>query len=368
MPRVEATREGKRWYVGTEPFTWVASSGSDFGDDRYAPGVSRRLDRMEEKGFFSDAEKGVLRVSTPALRQRDQELDGVEAEVIYGILGVSAAYGARSPWSSSAGGASHGEAIEDAEALSAVYEIYNEWIAEFCNSAPSRFAGLACITGTSPEVASRQLRRAADIGLRGAELDVSSMVEPIYHRDWDTLWATAAECGMPISFHTLGLPWRHPKESDRESYRWVGAGLLYTLFQLSGAEFLASIIFSGACDRHPDFRFVLGECGVGWIPYVLHRMDEEYENFSSPIGLSMKPSELWRRQGYSTFQDEALSEEVIGIVGADNIIWGADYPHPDGVWPDSRETVERNLGHLDEATLSKLVYWNAASLYRIPTT
>ena len=82
----------------------------------------------------------------------------------------------------------------------------------------------------------------------------------------------------------------------------------------------------------------------------------------------MKPSELWRRQGYSTFQDEALSEEVIGIVGADNIIWGADYPHPDGVWPDSRETVERNLGHLDEATLSKLVYWNAAGLYRIPTT
>jgi predicted TIM-barrel fold metal-dependent hydrolase len=366
MPRVEETVEGKRWYVGTKPFTWVASSGSDFGDDRYIPGVSQRLDRMEKEGFFSDAEQGLFRVSTPELRLRDQDLDGVAAEVIYGILGMSAAYGARSPWSNSSGGLTTAPGVDDAEALAVVYEIYNEWIAQFCNSKPSRFAGLACLTGTSPDIASRQLRRAADIGLRGAELDVSAAVEPIYHSDWDALWATAAECDMPISFHTLGVPLQQPKESELEKYRWVRAGLMYTLFQLSGAEFLVSIILSGACDRYPDFKFVLGECGVGWIPYVLHRMDEEYENFSSSIGLSMKPSDFWARQGYSTFQDEELSEEVLSLVGVDNIIWGSDYPHPDGIWPDSREIIERSLGHLDEGTLSKLVHDNAERLYRIP--
>ena len=366
MPRVEETAEGRRWYVGTKPFTWVAAGGSDSGDDRYVPGASRRLDRMEETGFFSDGKRGVLRVSTPALRLRDQKIDGVEAEVIYGILGVAAAYGAQTGWSTSGSNVSEGRGVEDPEALSTVYEIYNEWIAEFCKAEPSRFAGLACISGTSPEVASRQLRRAAEIGLRGAELDVSSLAEPVYHRDWDPLWATAAECGMPISFHTLGLPLRQPKKADLEAYRWVRAGVLFTLFQLSGAEFLASIVFSGACDRYPDFRFVLGECGIGWIPYVLWRMDEEYENFSSEIGLSLKPSEFWARQGYSTFQNEVLSEEVISIVGADNIIWGSDYPHPDGIWPDSREVVERTLGHLDEETRSKLVYRNASRLYRIP--
>jgi len=367
MPRVEETSEGKNWYVGTHRFAGFATSGSDFAQDRYVPGVSRRLDRMEEVKFFSDAERGVLRVSTPALRQRDQDIDGVEAEVIYGILGISAAFGVQSPWSNSSGSNPVADSrVMDAEALAMVYEIYNEWIAEFCASAPSRFAGIACLSGTSPEVAAKQLRRAADIGLRGAELDVSSVIDPLYHQDWDPVWATAAECNMPISFHTLGLPHRQPKQSDREAYRWVNAGLLYTLFQLSGAEFLASIIFSGACD--PKFRFVLGECGVGWIPYVLHRMDQEYDNFSSNIGLSMKPSEFWARQGYSTFQDEALSEEVIGIVGVDNIIWGSDYPHPDGIWPDSREIIEKNLGHLDEHMLSKLVCGNTERLYRIPTT
>jgi predicted TIM-barrel fold metal-dependent hydrolase len=369
MPRVDETAKGKTWYVGTQRFAGFATSGSDFVDDRYVPGVSRRLDRMEEEKFFSDAERGVLRPSTPALRQRDQDLDGVEAEVIYGILGISAAFGAKSPWSSSIGNNPVADSrIMDAEALAMVYEIYNEWIAEFCASAPSRFIGVACISGTSPEVASKQLRRAADIGLRGAELDVSSVIEPIYHQDWDLVWATAAECNIPISFHTLGLPWRQPKRSDEGTYRWVTAGLLYTLFQLSGAEFLASIIFSGACDRYPHFKFVLAECGVGWIPYVLWRMDQEYDNFSSSIGLSLKPSEFWARQGCSTFQDEALSEEVIRVVGVNNIIWGSDYPHPDCIWPDSRETIKRNLGHLDEQTLSKLLGGNAERLYRIPTT
>jgi len=374
MPRVKETPEGKVWYVGTKRVGPAATMGPDSANDRYVPGASRRLDRMEQQKFFSDGERGILRPSTSALRLQDQDLDGVEAEVIYGILGISAAYGKgigffgyepHGDWSGDHGVT--GSGVMEAEALTRVYDIYNDWIAEFCASTPSRLAGLACISGASPEVASKQLRRAAEIGLRGAELDVLSVIEPIYHRDWDLVWATAAECNMPISFHTLGLPWRQPKKSDEETYRWVTAGILYTLFQLSGAEFLASIIFSGACDRHPHFKFVLAECGVGWIPYVLFRMDQEYDNFSSSIGLSLKPSEFWARQGSSTFQDEPLSEEVVSVVGVNNIIWGSDYPHPDCIWPDSREIIKRNLGHLDEQTLSQLLGGNAERLYRIPT-
>jgi predicted TIM-barrel fold metal-dependent hydrolase len=94
-------------------------------------------------------------------------------------------------------------------------------------------------------------------------------------------------------------------------------------------------------------------------------MDEEYDNFASQIGLSLKPSEYWTRQGYTTFQNEALTKEVINIVGVDNIIWGSDYPHPDGIWPDSLRIIEQNLGHLDQPTLSKLIYDNTKRLYLI---
>ena len=365
MPHVKDTVEGKRWYVQERPLAWVGAAVPDSLWEPYVPGQSRRLDRMEEMGFFSDGQKGIFRPTDPALRIKDQDMDGVSGEVIYGILGLDG-------WSTlqnslDANGREsalpeHG--ITDSEVVSLVYEIYNHWVAEFCKNAAGRFAGLACLSGHDPRVASQQLRDAADIGLRGAELNVSSTVEPIYHRDWDILWATAAECGMPISFHTLGLSPRLPKEPDKSEYRSVSDGLSYTLFQLSGAEFVSSIIFSGACDRYPDFKFVLGECGIGWIPYILHRMDEEYENHAFQIGLSLKPSEYWRRQGYSTFQNEFLTEELVSRVGVNNIIWGSDYPHPDGIWPDSREVIQANLGHLDKEIVRKVVYKNTANLYR----
>ena len=93
-----------------------------------------------------------------------------------------------------------------------------------------------------------------------------------------------------------------------------------TLFQLAGAEFLASIVFSGALERYPGMKFVLGECGASWIPYVLGRMDEEYEDQFQHLNFSLKPSEYWRRQGYTTFQHETTIADVAHLVGEDNII------------------------------------------------
>src|SRR5438445_13368095 len=114
-----------------------------------------------------------------------------------------------------------------------------------------------------------------------------------------------------------------------------------TIFQLAAAEFLAGIVFSGALDRFPGFKFVLGEAGVTWLPYILDRMDEEYEDRYYQLKLSMKPSELWRRQGYSTYQREPSLAPMIPLIVEDTIMWGSDYPHPDGIWPDSQKwTVE----------------------------
>ena len=53
------------------------------------------------------------------------------------------------------------------------------------------------------------------------------------------------------------------------------------------------------------------------------------------------------------------------LIGEDNLIWGSDYPHPDGVWPDSRQIVEDTMGQLDPAVLKKIVCDNAVKLYRM---
>ncbi len=337
--------EGRRAWQA-DGITLAAVAGLGFsGRDNPALGIAEHIDRMFDTGIFDDAAIGVLRPTTANLRIKDQDLDGVDAEVIYGILGV-------------------GKLLKDQTLVTLIYQTYNEWVANFCKSQPTRFVGLACIPNHDPELAAKELERAAKLGLRGADFAVPTAVKPLYHRDWDVLWATAAECAMPISFHSLGWSPRETDLPERPAYDACFKGIRRALAQISGIEFLPSIIFSGACDRFPKFKFVLGECGVSWIPYLLGRMDHDYrDRLHRHLNLSRLPSELWRRQGYSTYQTEDSVPDIVHLVGEDNIIWGSDYPHPDGVWPDSTSVIAKNLGTLDERIRRKITCDNAARLY-----
>ena len=133
---------------------------------------------------------------------------------------------------------------------------------------------------------------------------------------------------------------------------------------MCAGEFLASFIFSGAPDRYPDLKFVLGEAGAGWIPYTIERMDFEYEDYLSNLDLSMDPSEFWRRQGFTTFQTETSGLRMVDMIGEDNLLWGSDYPHLDGVWPDSKNAIARDMGHLSDSVRNKIICSNTGKLYR----
>jgi predicted TIM-barrel fold metal-dependent hydrolase len=137
------------------------------------------------------------------------------------------------------------------------------------------------------------------------------------------------------------------------------------LFQLDTMEVLVSLLASGACERFPDFNFVLGESGVTWLPYVFDRLDTEYYDRARSLNFSLKPSDYFRRQGFVTYQQDQFLEPIIPLIGEDNIIWGADYPHPDCIWPNSRSTLEKNLGMLSERVQKKITRDNAARLYNI---
>ena len=165
--------------------------------------------------------------------------------------------------------------------------------------------------------------------MKGAELNVGSTMEPIYLKEWDPLWEAVGESGLPISFHTAGLSPSAPTRETTEDERAMMMGISITMFQLSGAEYVSSIILSGACERHPNMKFVLGECGVGWLPYILFRLDDQAERWKmGERGLKLKPSEYWHRQGYSTFQIEYLTNEMVGPGGCRQYPLGLRLPAP----------------------------------------
>src|SRR2546422_9839890 len=82
----------------------------------YIPGQIQRSDRMASTGLYEDGKRGIRRLTDPELRLRDQERDGVQAEVLYGILGTT-------------------RRLNDAEAAVEGMRIYNEGLGRFCDTA-----------------------------------------------------------------------------------------------------------------------------------------------------------------------------------------------------------------------------------------
>jgi predicted TIM-barrel fold metal-dependent hydrolase len=350
---------------------WVTKKGANLGrvngmgsaGREYIPGRIHRSDRMASTGLYEDGKKGIRRLTDPELRVKDQDRDGVQGEVLYGILGATGR-------------------LNDPEAAIETMRIYNEWLADFCSARPERFAGLASIPNHPLEAAIAEVERVVKRGaLKGVDIANSSDLKPLWDPYWNPLWDVIDSCGLPLHFHTVGgympdqlrkivMIGSDPTRANLPDAPAVSLPVAraafatnITHFQINMANILTSMIFSGVLERHPRMRLVLGESGIGWIPYVLWRMDAEWEDQFKDLSLTMPPSEYWRRQCYATYQTDPIGIKLIDELGADRIMWGSDFPHPDGVWPDSQEIIKKELGHLPAEVRRKVICDNARALY-----
>ena len=107
---------------------------------------------------------------------------------------------------------------------------------------------------------------------------------------------------------------------------------------------------SGALQRHPNLKFVVAECGAGWLAWLLATLDEQVQKKHMWIrpDLELLPSEFFKRQGYVTFGDDAVGIHNIPFTGADCIMWGSDYPHDEGTFPHSQEVLARMFNGVPE--------------------
>jgi uncharacterized protein len=349
VPRVEELEDGCHWFVdAVDRGMW---NGVGPGFLKYTPGSFGHIDEMKAVGFEWDYRPGAKpRPTTPELRLADLDRDGLDAEIIYGCLMIN-------------------DLIDKPEMRVWANAMYNDWAADFARrSDPSRVFPLAIIPNTDPEQAAAEVRRCAKLGLRGGDLAFKRMSIPLYQPEWHVMWEAAAECNFPISFHSTGFKnVRQPNTpADEAKYMLQWRLVRSALFQLDTMEVLVSVIASGAPEKYPDMKFVLGESGVTWLPYVFDRLDTEYEDRARQLGFKLKPSDYFRRQGYVTYQQDEYLEPIVPLIGEDNIIWGADYPHPDCVWPDSRAHLQKNLSGFPAHVQRKITCDNVVKLYNLP--
>ena len=306
----------------------------------------------ELPGFFQsstykDARRGGW---DPAERVKDMDVDGVEAEVIYTTLGF------RQFW------------LKDAALQRACFRAYNDWLAEYCAYAPKRLAGLALVSLYDAEEAGNELRRCRKSGLRGAMIWASPPDDRPYHDPlYDPFWAEAQELGMPLSLHSItGMgPESQAMRAMGREMKSVDRYLRSVTLCDEVKRSLTVFIFSGVLERFPRLKLVSAENEVSWLPFVIQRWDQAFEEYRHmyPAPVKLKPSEYFRRQIYATFIEDPLGVTNRHAVGIENIMWSSDYPHTVSTWPRSQEIIKRDFAGVPEDEKWKIVRENVIGLY-----
>lgn len=254
---------------------------------------------------------------------------------------------------------------------------HNRWLAEFCQMAPTRRAGVAVIPVVfGVEEAVKDVHLAAKNGMRSVE--ISTMVgdfDPYHHRKYDPFWAACADHNLVVNFHTGAAPYdfyfgKQWPQLDPELVGGMGVNVSEVYFWTYRP--LTQMIWGGVFERHPKLKVAMTEVGTGWmLPPYLRLMDHMYfdQQFSAKMGdfcghLSKSPSEYFR-------QNIAIGASCIGRadveirhqIGLQQIMWGSDYPHPEGTWPTTHRQLFDSFHDLPEAEIAAMLGENAIRFF-----
>lgn len=290
----------------------------------------------------------------PVERIRDQEVDGIDAEVLYPTLGMVLF------------------SVPDPDLQRACFAAYNDWLAEFCRHDPRRLYGVGLISLEDVARAVADVERIAEQGMRGAMIWGSPPEDrPYSDRAYDPFWQAVSEHRLPASLHIITGRGRQAERLGKTMKKRVdvrrNAGITYATVTHEIQESLATLVFGGVLERYPDLRIVSAENDVGWLPHFMYRMDHGFEKYSAmlPEKLSMRPSEYVRRQVWATFQDDPVGPATWELFGEDNYMWASDFPHSDSTFPESHAWIDRNFEGVPDAVRRKIVSSNAVALYRM---
>ncbi len=331
VPRIEE-RDGAKYFVvdGKKP---------------------RRMDLAEERTTEDDQDREFRGDPTGGRdidrRLKDQARDGVSAEVIYPNSSLFL-YNSR-----------------DAGYQFGVARAYNDWAIGLFGQNQQRFVPVAIVPVIDLDAAVKEVARAAKAGFRSIKIPLTVADHPYNLPDYDRLWAACADHDMVVSLHAFTESEDHYPEDWGEAEGTGGALAHMAMSMARGQDPVALLISSGALQRYPTLRFVIVECGAGWLAWLLHVMDEQVAKKHMWVRpkLEMLPSEFFRRQGAVTFSDDPIALKNLEFTGPEVLMWGSDYPHDEGTFPHSQEVIDRTFAGITAAQKKMIVHDNAARFY-----
>ncbi|HPB44591.1 MAG TPA: amidohydrolase family protein [Microthrixaceae bacterium] len=184
--------------------------------------------------------------------------------------------------------------------------------------------------------------------------------------EFDPFWAKVVEHDLLVGLHSSDSGY------DRYTNDWTGQGGEFLPFQPNPfrtfamwrpiEDTVASLVCHGALSRFPELKIAIIENGASWVAPLLAKMAELWKK--QPQAFAENPVEVVKRNIHvSPFWEEDLGE-MAELLGEDRVLFGSDFPHPEGL--ESPRSYVEELSHLPEALQAKIMGGNLSRLMGVP--
>ena len=328
-PRMERFEQGDAWIIEG------VNDPINFGMNACAG-----LPPEEQRGwaFHDDLRAGG---HDPRARIDEMDADGVDAEVLYPTPRLSQAIFANT----------------DVEYHEVMIRAYNDWLSEYVEHAPERFAGMAMLPNRGAEGAVAELERVIDRpGMRGVVIGCWPNGTLEVTAEDDKLFARLAERGIPLGIH-VSLGQRMPAAHKA---KLPGYGRFF-----DAPNRMIELVFAGVFDRFPELDVVFAETDFGWVPYVREQIDNNYQRLepTAHFGLQSLPSEYIERHFHFGYMTDTFGIRNRHDVGVERILWSSDYPHISADWPSSWRVIQSSMSGVPADERHAILAGNAMRLY-----
>jgi predicted TIM-barrel fold metal-dependent hydrolase len=251
---------------------------------------------------------------------------------------------------------------EDPGLAQAAMRAYNDWHLEaWCGADPSRFIPVQIPWLRDAVEAAEEIRRNAERGFRAvtfSEAPFKLGLPTIHSGYWDPFFAACEDTGTVVCLH-VGSAGETPTTSPD-----APPGVMSQLFAASAFTYTVDWLYSLVPVRFPDLKICMSEGGVGWVPSVIDRLDHMQTHADSSI--ATVTSDVLRRNFWFCALDEPSGYRNLDVIGVENVMIEADYPHGDSTWPDTQPTLRDHLRELSPEVQRRICWQNAVELFRHP--
>ena len=360
-PRI-VQEDGKEYWEGRGWWDYNPQAGAREGTRRLATAVAglAGVERWNQGTSLQDIKGlGYTQINPAAVdpieRIKVMDNERIDAAVLYPTMNLQ--------W------------LDDPDFQLAMNRALNDWQADYIKAAPRRLYGAANIVAIHDVAAAcAEVRRCVEQhGFKAVFLRTAhALPEARWWTDfYDPFWKTCEDLDVAIGFHPF------PGDMMYGSGRFFDMIGPTTSQQLArgpvnhpvdAMHTLAGLIAGGKLEQFPGLRIAILESGGGWLVSFLERMDHRFEHLGHLAPhVKMKPSDYFRRQAWIAFDpDEAALPLTVQWLGADRIIWGSDFPHPDAFYPNFLDMLDENIASLSSDDRARIRGLNAIDFYKLP--